>query len=177
VIRGIGDTHGWVVDHAMTTSRSMANYADNWETACTTGNQDFTVCQRHMAKLRKHMAKSSPTVAAGKPQTAATGMAKDEFAVCHFSRTHTIDKQSITRSQAIVPHNRQWTTNTHDNRVYVGRSTNWTTIRQQSRVNYYNNNEKEISLEWITYLISRSCLICACAQQTNHAWHIIFFLL
>ena len=93
VIRGIGDTHGWVVDHAMTTSGSMANYADNWETACTTGNEDFTVCQRHMAKLRRHMAKSSPTVAAGKPQTAATGMAKDEFAVCHFSHTH--NRQAI----------------------------------------------------------------------------------
>ena len=99
VIRGIGDTHGWVVDHAMTTSGSMANYADNWETARTMGNQDFTVCQRHMAKLRRHMAKSSPTVAAGKPQTAATGMAKDEFAVCHFSHTQSTSNRSHDHKQ------------------------------------------------------------------------------
>ena len=42
----------------------------------TRRNQDFTVCQRHMAKLRRHMAKSSPSVANGEPLTAALDTAK-----------------------------------------------------------------------------------------------------
>ena len=53
----------------------------------TTGDHEFAVCPRHTAKTRRHTAKTSPTVADGKARTAATGTAKNLFAVCQKSGT------------------------------------------------------------------------------------------
>ena len=53
-------------------SAQCTTFQTSWYIAHTTGNSDFAVCHRHLAKTKKHLTKVLPSVTLDKQHTAST---------------------------------------------------------------------------------------------------------